>query len=79
MITTSRMPLHAQLRDSPLLQKLLLCHKQVYALLHSVKIAAPPNDEIHVVEVTAANVRAMQKHVQQQVASATGATHKKIC
>ena len=63
IITTSTKPLHAKLQDSPLLQKLLLCHKQVYSLLHSVNITAPHDNDPVEAEVTPADVCTMQKRI----------------
>jgi len=61
--TTSTRPLHAKLQDSPLWQKLLLCHKPLYALLQSVKIAAPANDDPQNAVTTPDDLRTMHKRI----------------
>ena len=61
--TTSTRPLHAKLQDSPLWQKLLLCHKPLYALLQSVKIAAPANDDPQTAVTTPDDLRTMHKRI----------------
>jgi hypothetical protein len=63
IILDARKHLHSRLRDSPLRCKLLLCHKMVYALLHSVEIEGPPSTAAIVPVPTSTDVRQMQKKI----------------
>ena len=63
IIQDARKPLHSRLRDSPLQRKLLLSHKMVYALLHSVEIRGPRSTAAIVPVPTPTDVRQMQKQI----------------
>ena len=63
IIQDARKPLHRQLRDSPLQRKLLLSHKMVYALLHSVDVRGPRSFALIVPVITPHDLRQMQKKI----------------
>jgi len=63
IIADSRNTLHSKLNNSPLQSKLLLCHRKVYDLLHSVTLRAPHSNAATLPVPSETDTRSMHKKI----------------